>query len=118
MPMRQAEGATFKVSVDPIGHPDFFRKVSLFEPGVRHAQEGGIVEPNESDNETLWDARDVARYFRASRSWVYHQAEAGLIPCVRICGLLRFKPEVIRAFAAGEAPSGGRVVASVSKNGR
>ncbi len=25
-------------------------------------------------DESLWDARDVARYFRASCSWVYHQA--------------------------------------------
>ena len=27
--------------------------------------------------EELWDANDVARYLKASRSWVYHQAEAG-----------------------------------------
>jgi hypothetical protein len=25
----------------------------------------------------LWDANDVARYLKVSRSWVYHRAEAG-----------------------------------------
>jgi hypothetical protein len=44
----------------------------------------------------LWDARDVALYIKASRSWVYHQAEAGQLPCMRIGGLLRFDPEVIK----------------------
>jgi hypothetical protein len=53
--------------------------------------------------EDLWDARQVARFFRASRSWVYHQAEAGLLPSIRIGGLLRFEPAGIRRFLAGEA---------------
>jgi excisionase family DNA binding protein len=44
----------------------------------------------------LWDARDVASYLKASRSWVYHQAEAGQLPSLRIGGLLRFDPEVIK----------------------
>ena len=45
----------------------------------------------------LWDVQDVARYLKASRSWVYHRAEAGLLPCIRIGGLLRFDPIAIRA---------------------
>ncbi len=53
-------------------------------------------------DESLWDARDVARYFRASRSWVYHQAEAGLLPHLRVGGLLRFDPKAVRAFAEGQ----------------
>ncbi len=53
-------------------------------------------------DESLWDARDVARYFRASRSWVYHQAEAGLLPHLRVGGLLRFDPRAVRAFAEGQ----------------
>lgn len=36
----------------------------------------------------LWDVKDVARYMRVSRSWVYHRAEAGLLPYRRIGGLL------------------------------
>jgi excisionase family DNA binding protein len=51
--------------------------------------------------ESLWDARDVARYLKASRSWVYQQAEAGLLPSLRIGGLLRFNPEAVRAWAQG-----------------
>ena len=50
----------------------------------------------------LWDANDVARYLKVSRSWVYQRAEAGLLPCFRLGGLLRFEPDKVRAFARGE----------------
>jgi predicted DNA-binding transcriptional regulator AlpA len=50
----------------------------------------------ENDNGSLWDAKDVAVFLKVSRSWVYHRAEAGLLPCVRIGSLLRFDPDVIR----------------------
>ena len=46
-------------------------------------------------SDDLWDANDVARYIKASRSWVYHQAEAGKIPHLRIGALLRFDPEAV-----------------------
>lgn len=49
--------------------------------------------------ETLWDARDVARYLKVSRSWVYQKAEAGLLPYLKVGGLVRFVPERIRDFA-------------------
>jgi excisionase family DNA binding protein len=55
------------------------------------------------DDHRLWDASDVARYLRVSRSWVYHRAEAGLLPLTRVGGLLRFDPAAIRAFATGGA---------------
>lgn len=44
----------------------------------------------------LWDVKDVARYLKVSRSWVYHRAEAGLLPHRRVGGLLRFEPDKIR----------------------
>lgn len=50
----------------------------------------------------LWDANDVARYLKVSRSWVYQRAEAGLLPCLHVGGLLRFDPATVRAFARGE----------------
>ena len=58
-------------------------------------------EPVENRDE-LWDANDVARYLRVSRSWVYYRAEAGLLPCLRVGGLVRFEPATVRAFARGE----------------
>lgn len=58
----------------------------------------------------LWDANDVAAYLKTSRSWVYKQAEAGLLPCLRIVGLLRFDPAAVRAFARGESARAARVV--------
>jgi excisionase family DNA binding protein len=48
--------------------------------------------------EGLWDANDVARYLKVSRSWVYHRAEANLFPHVRVGGLLRFDPATVRGF--------------------
>jgi excisionase family DNA binding protein len=50
----------------------------------------------------LWDANDVARYLRVSRSWVYHRSESGALPCLRIGGLVRFDPAAIIAFARGQ----------------
>ena len=52
----------------------------------------------------LWDANDVARYLKVSRSWVYQRAEAGLLLCVRIGGLLRFDQHTVRTFARGGDP--------------
>ena len=49
--------------------------------------------------ETLWNARDVARYLKASRSWVYQKAESGLLPYVTVGGLVRFVPGRIREIA-------------------
>jgi predicted DNA-binding transcriptional regulator AlpA len=65
------------------------------------------TKPQVADDSRLWDANDVARYIGASRSWVYHQAEAGRLPCIRILGFLRFDPHVVRAFvqAVSSAPA-------------
>ncbi len=54
------------------------------------------------ETDELWTAEDVARFLRTSRSWVYHRAQAGLLPCVKIGGLLRFHPVAIRALVAGD----------------
>lgn len=64
----------------------------------------------------LWDANDVAGYLKVSRSWVYHRAEAGQLPCVRVGGLLRFDPAAIRASARGEVTTTKRVVAFPKKS--
>ena len=55
--------------------------------------------------EALWTAEDVASYLQASRSWVYQKAEAGVLPALRVCGLLRFEPATVRAFSRGELGS-------------
>jgi excisionase family DNA binding protein len=49
-----------------------------------------------TNGDALWDANDVARFLRVSRSWVYHRAEAGPLPHVRVGGLLRFDTALIR----------------------
>jgi len=51
---------------------------------------------------SLWTVAEVAAYLRVSRSWVYHRSAAGLLPCLRFGALLRFEPDVIRAYAQGQ----------------
>jgi excisionase family DNA binding protein len=51
--------------------------------------------------ENLWTADEVAAYFKCSKSFVYKQAEAGILPCLRIGAMLRFDPKAVRAFAVG-----------------
>jgi predicted DNA-binding transcriptional regulator AlpA len=52
--------------------------------------------------ECLWTVNDVCRYLQASRSWVYQQAAAGVVPSLRITGFLRFEPAKVRAWALGQ----------------
>ena len=66
--------------------------------------------------EGLWTAVDVARFLQASRSWVYMKAEAGELPCLRLGGLLRFEPDVIRRWMRApdfDADDGGEALAQV-----
>lgn len=56
----------------------------------------------DAEKQGLWTAKQVGVFLQVSRSWVYHQAEAGLIPCLRLGSLLRFDPAAIRRFALGE----------------
>jgi predicted DNA-binding transcriptional regulator AlpA len=57
--------------------------------------------------ENLWDADDVATFLKVSRSWVYQHAASGLLPKMKIRGLLRFDPRAIREWAghAGRSPT-------------
>lgn len=55
------------------------------------------------NNEPLWDANDVATFFKVSRSWVYQRVETNRLPTVRVGGLLRFRPAEIRALVDGNA---------------
>ncbi|HEY6912719.1 MAG TPA: helix-turn-helix domain-containing protein [Myxococcales bacterium] len=78
----------------------------------RAADAAGSPTPEpQAGPDVLWDARDVARFLRVHRNWVYLNAEAGTIPCVRVGGVLRFEPGTIRAIGKGQPVKGGRVVA-------
>ena len=54
--------------------------------------------------ENLWDSKAVMAYLKCGKSTVYQWAEAGTLPSMRIGGLLRFDPEVVRRWARGELP--------------
>jgi predicted DNA-binding transcriptional regulator AlpA len=70
-------------------------------------------------DEPLWTAVDVARFLQVSRSWVYARCEAGLLPCLRVGGLVRFVPQQIREFAsAGAAPAAPAAVFPPRPKGR
>lgn len=64
-----------------------------------------------SHPEPLWKVQDVARFLSMSVSWVYKEAEAGRLPCVRIGAALRFRPDEIRAFLERLRAPRGSVVA-------
>ena len=44
----------------------------------------------------------VAAFLNVSKSWVYQATSSGTLPCVRIGAVLRFDPEVIKAWVRGE----------------
>jgi excisionase family DNA binding protein len=53
------------------------------------------------NEESLWDVNDIAAFLKVSRSWVYQRAAAGLLPCIKVGGLLRFSPRAIREWTSG-----------------
>lgn len=64
-----------------------------------------MSEPRTSaSSSALWDANDVANFLKVSRSWVYQRAQAGLLPCLHVGGLLRFDPDAIQAFVRTPPP--------------
>jgi predicted DNA-binding transcriptional regulator AlpA len=58
----------------------------------------GQIE-NGSSIGSLWTAREVATFLKCSTSWVYLHSEDGTLPSVRICGLRRFVPAEVAAWA-------------------
>jgi excisionase family DNA binding protein len=66
----------------------------------------------------LWNADDVARYLKVSRSWVYQRAESGELPCLHVGGLLRFEPDAVLAFARGETRASTVLPFSTSPSGK
>ena len=59
-------------------------------------QEEQVIE----EDEALLDAKQVARLFKASPSWVYKAAQRGTIPSIHIGALLRFEPKAMREWLA------------------
>ncbi len=55
-----------------------------------------------SEFEGFWDAKDLMRVLKVSRSWVYQHVESGDLPHLRVGGLLRFEPSAIRRWASGK----------------
>jgi hypothetical protein len=90
--------AFFRASREPTGQPA--------SPATSHgSRKSTAPPPSRAGREGLWDARDVAAFLKVSRSWVYHQAEGGTLPCVRVGGLLRFHAQRIKDLAVTDALS-------------
>jgi excisionase family DNA binding protein len=53
----------------------------------------------------LWTVAEVAAFLKVSRSWVYHRLESGLLPHIRVGGLVRFDPGAIRAHLSAGCSS-------------
>lgn len=84
------------------------------------AQEGPAFKTPPVPAAQLWTVDEVAAFLRMSRSWVYDQAEAGLLPSRQLGRSRRFDPDEVHAFARGEAPalSGGARVLPMPGRGR
>lgn len=67
---------------------------------------GGAAEP-----EGLLTAKQAGVLLGMSESWIYQRTEAGELPCVRLGHSVRFVPAALRAYARGERPATGRVLA-------
>ena len=97
---------------DTVTSPSVRMPSGLQPAPTEHTRTGHARPPVSAPvRDGLWDANDVAAYLKVSRSWVYHRAEAGLLPCIRVGALLRFAPEAIRAAARGEGTPRKRIVA-------
>jgi excisionase family DNA binding protein len=68
--------------------------------------------PDVPTEDVLWTVAEVAAYLRVSRSWVYHRLESGLLPHIRVGGLVRFDPTKIRACASSLSSSADGTAAS------
>jgi excisionase family DNA binding protein len=66
-------------------------------------------------NETLWDAKDVAAYLKASTKWVYLHAARGTLPCLHVGGLRRFEPAAIRRWMRGARQAGPNLIRTVAE---
>lgn len=68
-------------------------------------------------SEPLWTVDDVRTFLQVSKSWVYQQAEAGRLPCLRVVGVLRFDPAEVRRWVAGTASRSNVVSLPAPKGG-
>lgn len=69
----------------------------------------GPGQPASGEGDSMWNVSRAAVFLGVSKSWLYHRAAAGTIPCTRVGHNLRFDPEALRAWVRGER-RGGRVV--------
>jgi excisionase family DNA binding protein len=69
-------------------------------PAVPRAEESG------ARLDRLWTVREAAAFLSVSPSWIYHEAEKGELPHVRIGSMLRFEPETLREYARSRRSGG------------
>jgi excisionase family DNA binding protein len=77
-----------------------------------------VSEPVTGIQFPLWDVNQVAEVMNVSKSWVYQRVEMGLIPHVRLGGLVRFEPEAIRKFVRHDRLSATEAIERVTTRGR
>jgi len=55
--------------------------------------------------EGMWTVDEAAKHLRVSKSWLYRQSAAGLVPVVRLGRSLRFRRADLDAWAASSKAS-------------
>ena len=61
----------------------------------------------EGKDEGLWDAGEVAAFLKVNKDSVYRWVAQGVIPCVKVGKLSRFRPSAIRDIAERGLPTEG-----------
>lgn len=61
----------------------------------------------ESKTEGLWDATEVAAFLKVNKDSVYRWVARGVLPCVKVGKLTRFRPSDIRAIETNGIPTEG-----------
>lgn len=75
-----------------------------------------MIDPMaKSPFENLWTVKETAAYLAVSTSLVYKQAEAGVMPCLRVGALLRFEPESVRSWARNGGAQSAAIISLASK---
>jgi excisionase family DNA binding protein len=57
------------------------------------------------NDDILWKVTNVAKFLQVSRSWVYHAADSGRLPSLKVGGLLRFQPDEIKEWVQRQGRS-------------
>ena len=77
------------------------QRPSIFADVVHVVPIGPDIQGESPMQDRLMTVAEVAEFLQMSKSWVYKSSAAGVLPVHRLGAALRFAPDEVRAYAAG-----------------